>query len=111
MPLNLLLITVDTLRADRLGCYGHSDADTPTIDALAADGLVFDDATTTAPTTLASHTSILTGQWIHVHGVDTNSTTVPPTLELISDRLARSGYTTAAFVSGVPLAAGSGLRP
>lgn len=109
MPLNLVLVTVDTLRADHLGCYGGPAA-TPAIDRLAASGLRFEDATATAPTTLPSHASILSGQWVHVHGVDSNNDTVPASLELVSDRLARAGYATAAFVSGRPLASASGLR-
>jgi choline-sulfatase len=107
MPLNLLLVTVDTLRADHVGCYGGPA--TPAIDALAARGLVFEDATTTAPTTLPAHTSILSGQWVHVHGVDGNSDRAPATLSLVADRLAGAGYRTGAFVSGRPLARASGL--
>lgn len=106
--MNLLLITVDTLRPDHLGCYG-STAPTPTIDALCARSLVFDDATATAPTTLPSHVSILAGSWVHTTGIDSNNDTVPPSLALVSDHLAAAGYHTAAFVSGRPVARSSGL--
>jgi choline-sulfatase len=109
MPLDLVLVTVDTLRADRLGCYGHAPAATPQLDALAARGLLFLDASTTAPTTLPAHTSLLSGDWVHAHGVDSNHDTVPSTLQLLPDRLSRAGYATAAFVSGSPLGRWSAL--
>ena len=111
MPLDLVLVTVDTLRADRLGLYGHPGAETPVLDALAARGLVFDDASTTAPTTLPAHTSLLSGQWVHAHGVDSNLDRVPSDLRLLPDLLRPAGYTSGAFVSGKPLAGDhTGLR-
>src|SRR6266571_4162936 len=65
---NVLLITIDTLRADALGCYGGRAA-TPALDRLAADGVRFDFAHAHAVTTLASHASILTGTYPFRHGI------------------------------------------
>jgi arylsulfatase A-like enzyme/Flp pilus assembly protein TadD len=107
--MNLLLVTIDTLRADRLGCYGYDAADTDAIDGLAERGVLFEDASTTATTTLPAHVSLLSGRWVHEHGVDSNNDVVPRSLPLVSDTLASAGYATAAFVSGRPLARHAGL--
>ena len=69
---NLVLITIDTLRADHLSCYGYEHPTSPTIDALAADGVLFEDAYATAPITAPSHASLLTGRYPLRHGVLTN---------------------------------------
>src|SRR5689334_19117710 len=69
---NLLLITLDTTRADRLGCYGYAAAQTPRLDALANQGVLFDRAYAPAPMTAPSHASMLTGLWPPQHGVTTN---------------------------------------
>ncbi len=61
-PVNLVVITVDTLRADRLGCYGYRRIKTPQMDALAGEGVLFEQAFTPVPTTLPSHTSMFTGK-------------------------------------------------
>src|SRR5262245_57370821 len=71
-PRSVLLISVDTLRADRLGSYGYSAAATPVLDALAARGLRFAQAATVAPLTLPAHTSLLTGTFPAFHGVRDN---------------------------------------
>ena len=68
-PSSVLLVTVDTLRADRLGSYGDAAARTPAMDALASSGVLFDHAYTPAPITLPAHTSILTGLAPPAHGV------------------------------------------
>src|SRR5690242_21340170 len=62
-PPNVVVITIDTLRADHLGCYGYKQIRTPNIDALAADGTRFERAYTSVPVTLPSHTMILTGTY------------------------------------------------
>ncbi|MCA9493807.1 MAG: sulfatase-like hydrolase/transferase [Myxococcales bacterium] len=108
MPLDLLLVTLDTVRADHLGAYGGT-ATTPAIDALAAKGVVFDDASTTAPLTLPAHTSILTGRELADTGVRSNHDQVPATLPTGVERLAAAGYHTAAFTSGRPVARDTGL--
>jgi arylsulfatase A-like enzyme len=66
---NLVLITLDTTRADHLGCYGDRNAVTPNLDALAKDGVVFDQAIAVAPITLPSHVSLLTSLYPPRHGV------------------------------------------
>src|SRR4051794_40405680 len=60
-PVNVLLITLDTTRADRIGCYGYAPARTTAIDEVAADGVVFENAYVSVPVTLPSHAGMLTG--------------------------------------------------
>ena len=72
-PVNVLVVTLDTLRADRVGVYGYAAATTPTLDALAARGARFANATTTTPLTLAAHTSLFTGTFPGFHGVRDNT--------------------------------------
>jgi len=71
-PCNVLLITLDTTRADRLGCYGYAPAETPALDALARGGVRFTRAYTHVPLTLPSHTTMLTGLLPPEHGVHDN---------------------------------------
>src|SRR3954469_1868323 len=73
---NLVIITIDTLRADRVGAYGYTHARTPTLDALAAEGVRFTQAYATAPITLTSHASLMTGRYPPGHGARPNP--VPP---------------------------------
>src|SRR5438552_15180759 len=95
---NVLLITIDTLRADALGCYGGPAA-TPVLDRLAAGGVRFDFAHAHAVTTLASHASILTGTYPFRHGVRDNSGyRLPPESQTAATHLKQAGYATAAFV-------------
>ena len=107
---SVLLITIDTLRADRLGCYGDALARTPRIDALAGAGTVFDRAFTPVPITLPAHASLFTGLIPPAHGVRGNGAFVlalgTPTL---AERFASAGRSTAAFVGGFPLARRFGL--
>ncbi len=102
--LDLVLLTIDTLRADRLPVYGYSGIATPHLDALARDGVVFAQAATTVPFTLPAHTSMLTGLYPPRHGVRENVGYVlpeePPTL---AERLREAGYATAGFVSAFVL--------
>lgn len=100
---HVVLISLDTVRADHLGCYGRRDARTPSLDALAARGVLFEAAATAAPTTLASHVSILTGVPPHAHGVARNGFTVHADNEMLPELLAREGYTTAAFLGSFAL--------
>ena len=69
---NVVLITVDTLRADHLGCYGYFRPTSPRIDALASESVLFENCTVPMATTLPSHVSILTGTWPIEHGVLAN---------------------------------------
>ncbi len=104
LPPNVLLITVDTLRADRLGCYGHAAAATPNLDALAARGVRFATAVAHVPLTTPSHASILTGLTPLRHGVrDNGDFVLPDGIPTLAEAFAGSGYHTAAFVSGFPL--------
>jgi hypothetical protein len=109
--LSVLLITIDTLRADALGAYGNRDAATPWADRLAASGVRFDAAHAHNVTTLPSHANILSGRYPFDHGVrDNMSFRFPPGVETIATLLAARGYRTGAFVSGFPLASRFGLR-
>jgi arylsulfatase A-like enzyme/Flp pilus assembly protein TadD len=101
---NVLLVTIDTLRADHLGCYGYAAAATPALDALAARGARFPVAVAHAPLTAPSHASILTGLTPLRHGVRDNGRFVlPETVPTAAEAFRASGYRTAAFVSGFPL--------
>src|SRR5437867_13405669 len=100
---NVLLITIDTLRADALGSYGGPAA-TPALDRLAREGVRFDFAHAHAVVTLSSHASILTGQYPFRHGVRDNSGyRLAAEMPTIATLLKRAGYATGAFVSGFPV--------
>jgi arylsulfatase A-like enzyme/Tfp pilus assembly protein PilF len=101
---NVLLVTIDTLRADHLGCYGHARAATPTLDALAARGVRFATAIAHVPLTGPSHASILTGRTPLGHGFrDNGGYVIPAEAKTAAEDFRQSGYRTAAFVSGFPL--------
>jgi hypothetical protein len=107
---DILLISIDTLRADRLGCYGRDGARTPAIDALAAEAVVFDAAYTTAPITLPAHASMLTGLIPPRHGVrDNGAFRLPDSVTTLAETLSGQGYRTAAFIGGLPLLRSGGL--
>jgi arylsulfatase A-like enzyme/thioredoxin-like negative regulator of GroEL len=100
---NVLLVTLDTTRADRIGCYGYAGAETPVLDGLAADGVLFERCITPTGYTLPSHSSIMTGFYPPFHGVRLNGgaalADVHMTLaETLNDRGYRSGAFIAAFV-------------
>ncbi len=105
---SVLLITLDTTRADSLGIESDK-VDTPNLEALAARGVYFDQAYSVTPTTLPSHTSMLTGLYPADHRIRENGRVVDKKLDLLQALLKARGYDTAAFVSGVPLAAQFGL--
>jgi choline-sulfatase len=101
---NVLLVTIDTLRADHLGCYGRAAAATPTLDALAGRGVRFATAVAHVPLTGPSHASILTGRTPLRHGFrDNGGYVIPAEAPTAADDFRRAGYQTAAFVSGFPL--------
>jgi arylsulfatase A-like enzyme/Tfp pilus assembly protein PilF len=101
---NVLLVTIDTLRADHVGSYGYQAASTPTIDALAARGVRFQTSVVHTPLTGPSHASILTGQTPLGHGFRNNSGYVlAPQVKTAAEDFRQAGYRTAAFVSGFPL--------
>lgn len=109
-PPSLLLITVDTTRADHLSCYGYDQPTSPNIDALAAEGVRFERAFSHAPITLPSHTSIMTGVFPVYHGVrDNGGFVVRQDLDTLAEMMAGAGYRTAAFVSAFVLDSRFGL--
>jgi arylsulfatase A-like enzyme len=99
-PRNILLITVDTTRADYLSCYGSALLTTPNIDALASRGVRFDAATAVVPLTGPGHASMLTGLYPRDHGAIRNGVPVAEDIPTLATILSARGYTTAAFISG-----------
>jgi arylsulfatase A-like enzyme len=95
---NVLFVCIDTLRADRLGCYGYARKTSPNLDRLAARGLRFERAYATAPWTLPATTSLMTGLLPDLHRATNFSSPVSPDAELLAQHLAAAGYETAAFV-------------
>jgi arylsulfatase A-like enzyme/Flp pilus assembly protein TadD len=107
---NLILITIDTLRADHVGVYGATTGTTPVLDALAQRGARFDQVQTAVPLTGPAHATILTGQYPPAHGVRGNVVfTLGTSYPTLATRLKRRGYTTAAFVGAYPVAAAFGF--
>jgi arylsulfatase A-like enzyme/Flp pilus assembly protein TadD len=99
-PVNVLLITMDTTRADALGAYGQSLPSSPRIDGLASRGVMFQDAMTVAPTTLPSHATIFTGKFSFAHGARANIGYVLASGNVtLAERLKEHGYHTAAEVA------------
>jgi len=101
---NLLLFTLDTVRADRLGSYGYRGAGTPTLDRLAAQGVRFADATTHAPLTGPAHAGILTGRYPARYAIRDNAATpLRPESATLATVLRRAGYRTGAFIGAFVL--------
>ncbi|MGB6867431.1 MAG: sulfatase-like hydrolase/transferase [Candidatus Aminicenantaceae bacterium] len=101
---NYILITVDTLRADRVHCYGFPLVDTPTMDLFASKGVLFERCISQTPLTLPSHTSLMTGTYPLFHGVrDNGGYLVPQELLTIAEILKDKNYQTAAFVASYVL--------
>jgi arylsulfatase A-like enzyme/Flp pilus assembly protein TadD len=107
---NVLLVTIDTLRVDRVGAYGHSGGLTPTLDRLAAEGLRFESVRAHAPLTLPSHASLMTGRIPPRHGVRDNGTYRLDTAQpVLAAAIKSAGYQTAAFIGAFVLDARFGL--
>ncbi|HXI03520.1 MAG TPA: sulfatase-like hydrolase/transferase [Candidatus Saccharimonadales bacterium] len=107
---NVLLVTMDTTRADRLGCYGYSGVRTPIIDGVADRGVLFENAYTPAVMTLPAHASIMSGEIPPVHGVRINgSALLKPEVETLAEMLKAAGLKTGAAVSAVVLDSMFGL--
>ncbi len=100
---HLVLITIDTLRADRVGVYGYSAARTPAMDRLAGEGARFTRAFSPAPITLPAHASLLTGRYPPAHGARHNGIAMTSAMPTIATLLQSAGFRTAAFVSAFPL--------
>lgn len=96
---NVLLISVDSLRADHVGCYGYGKETTPQIDRLAREGTVFKNHVSTTSWTLPAHISLFTGQEISTHGVATDGFSLHPAVPTLAEVLRANGYRTAAFCS------------
>jgi arylsulfatase A-like enzyme len=107
---NLVVITLDTTRPDRLGCYGNHEIDTPNLDRLCERGVVFSRAVATAPSTLPSHASIFTGLYPRHHGARANALYhLGNEQQTLAEVLSENGYETAAFVSAFVLDSKFGL--
>lgn len=104
---SVLLVTLDTLRADHVGAYGER-AHTPALDRLAREATVFEHASAPMPMTRPSHFSLFTGRYPREHGVLSNALALPDSEEVLAERLRDAGYRTAAFVAVSLLDADSG---
>ncbi len=107
---NVLVVTLDTTRADHIGCYEPHSGYTPNIDAIARDGTVFEQAYTVCPLTLPAHSSIFTGVTPLRHGLRANDGgCLPSDIPTLAELFSTNGYDTAAFISAVVLDHGFGL--
>jgi arylsulfatase A-like enzyme/Flp pilus assembly protein TadD len=110
-PVNVVLITIDTLRADHLGCYGDKSAQTPNIDSLAREGVRFSNAYTPVPITLPSHSSIMTGTYPTTSGMhDFSGNKLNPDQPTMASVLQKAGYATGAVVASAVLDSRFGLN-
>jgi arylsulfatase A-like enzyme/Tfp pilus assembly protein PilF len=106
---NVLLISIDTLRADALGCYGNSQK-TPAIDSLAARSVLFENTISQVPLTLPSHATILTGLFPPQHGIRNNEIFVlPQKITTLAEMFQKNGYNTGAVVGSFALDSGFGI--
>lgn len=103
-PWNVIILTLDTTRADHIGCYGKAEASTPNIDAVAASGVRFENAFASVPITLPSHTTLMTGLYPLAHGIRDNGIfVVDDHHTTLAERLSDIGYRTAAGIGSFPL--------
>ena len=100
---NLLLISIDTCRADHLACYGYDRDTSPHLDQLAREGILFENLTAASSWTVPSHMSMFTSLYPSVHGVQDFDNKLGEGVPTLAQCLAQSGYVTAAFVTGPPL--------
>lgn len=107
---NLILISIDTLRPDMLGAYGYERQTSPTLDALADRGALFETAVSPAPWTLPAHASMLTGLYPKRHGMKSHAYTLAPETRTLAERLALHGFQTAAVVNSHNLSERYGLH-
>ena len=97
-PPDILLVSIDTLRADHLGCYGYSRDTSPRLDRLAGEALLYEAAYAPTPWTFPSHASMLTGMHPYSIGIDNSLRTIPDEIPIVAELLQGAGYQTAAFV-------------
>ncbi|MGE3276284.1 MAG: sulfatase-like hydrolase/transferase [Vicinamibacterales bacterium] len=108
--LNVLVVTLDTTRADRLGAYGDTSGATPTLDRLAADGVVFEHAVSPAPLTLPAHSTLFTGEDPPFHGVrDNGGYILDGSRQTLAETLKAGGWATGGFIGAFVLDAKFGL--
>ncbi len=100
---HVLLITIDTLRADRVGAYGYARAATPALDSIARNGARFDRAFAAAPITQTSHATLLTGRYPQGHGARHNGMRISATVPTLAGTFKAAGFATGAFVAAFPL--------
>ncbi len=109
-PPNVLIISLDTTRADHLACYGYKNIKTPNLDSVAAEGVLFEEAFSVQPVTLPAHASIFTGKYPFRHGVrDNNIHQLADENQTLAEVLTDNGYMTTAFVASYILNHGFGL--
>src|SRR5712664_5000725 len=108
---NIILITVDTTRADRMGFLGSKKGLTPNLDALARQGVVFEKAYSQAPLTPVSHATIFTGTYPQFHTVTDFGHPLPTLLPYLPEILKKSGYHTAAFIGSLILDPKASMAP
>ena len=107
---NVVIITSDTTRADHIGCYGNRSVETPVIDKLAREGILFSQAVTPSPNTMPAHSSLLTGLYPFRHGVRANGTfRLDGQVTTLAERLKAKGYRTGAVISAFVLDSRFGL--
>ncbi len=107
---SVVMVTLDTTRADKLGCYGATSGLTPFLDEMAKKGVVFEAAQTVAPVTLPAHASMMTGLYPIKHGVRNNGMfVVPDEVETLAEVFSKEGYATGAFISAQVLVKRYGL--
>ncbi len=107
---NVIIVTLDTTRADHIGCYGNNNIETPVMDRLAKEGVRFDRLYASAPITLPNHASILTGTHPAFHGARNNGTfKVDESITTAAEIFKNRGYQTAGFIASFPLLARFGL--
>lgn len=108
---NVILITLDTTRADRMGFLGNKKGLTPSLDAVAREGVVFTQAYAQAPITTVSHSTIFTGTYPQFHRVNDFGKRIPASLPVISELFKKQGYKTAAFVGSIILDPHGAMAP
>ena len=106
---NIVLVVIDTLRADHLGSYGYTRPTSPQLDRFAAEAVSFDNAFTVMPHTLPAHLSLFTSRYPRELGILMNGQTYDGSFPTLAERLKEAGYATSAFVSGLPVQARFGL--
>jgi arylsulfatase A-like enzyme len=106
---NIILVVIDTLRADHLGAYGYTRPTSPVLDRFAGEAIRFDNAFTVMPHTLPAHLALFTSRYPRELGVLMNGQTYDGEFETLAEMLKGAGYNTAAFVSGLPVQARFGL--